>query len=48
MPNDDIRNLWQAHGSADAPLTLEELRKKGESSALPSRGGIGGNMWPSR
>ena len=29
MPNDDIRNLWQAHGSADAPLTLEELRKKG-------------------
>jgi hypothetical protein len=30
MQNDDIRNLWQAQGSADAPLTLEELRKKGE------------------
>jgi len=29
MPNNDIRNLWQAQGSADAPLTLEELRKKG-------------------
>ena len=30
MQNNDIRNLWQAQGSADAPLTLEELRKKGE------------------
>jgi hypothetical protein len=29
MQNDDIRNLWQAQGSGDAPLTLEELRKKG-------------------
>jgi hypothetical protein len=29
MPNDDIRSLWQAQGSADAPLTLEELRKQG-------------------
>jgi hypothetical protein len=30
MQNNDIRNLWQAQGSADAPLTLEELRQKGE------------------
>jgi hypothetical protein len=29
MQNDDIRNLWQSQGSGDAPLTLEELRKKG-------------------
>jgi hypothetical protein len=29
MQNDDIRSLWQAQGSGDAPLTLEELRKKG-------------------
>ena len=29
MQNDDIRNLWQAQGSVDAPLTLEELRGKG-------------------
>jgi hypothetical protein len=30
MLSDDICNVWQAQGSASAPLTLEELRKKGD------------------
>jgi len=30
MPSDDICNVWQSQGSGKAPLTLEELRKKGE------------------
>jgi hypothetical protein len=29
MLSDDICNVWQAQGSGMAPLTLEELRKKG-------------------
>jgi len=29
MQNDEICNLWQAQGSGPAPLTLEELRRKG-------------------
>ena len=30
MPSDEICNVWQAQGSASAPLTLEELRRKGD------------------
>jgi hypothetical protein len=30
MLSDDICNVWQAQGSGPAPLTLEELRKRGD------------------
>ena len=29
MQNDDMCDIWQAQGSGAAPLTLEELRRKG-------------------
>jgi hypothetical protein len=29
MGSEDMRNVWQSQGSGDAPVTLEELRKKG-------------------
>jgi hypothetical protein len=28
MPNNDMRELWQAQGSGSAPMPLEELRRK--------------------
>jgi hypothetical protein len=30
MESEDMRHVWQSQGSGDAPLTLEELRQKGQ------------------
>ena len=30
MESDDMRDVWQAQGSGAAPVTLEELRKRGK------------------